>query len=93
MHIQNGIKQFFEEFLEDKCALLTQVFQCFIADFWMVYDTEDDESKTSTHRQPPSCILAEMKAKIDIFGSHLPSSSYDLFPNETQAGKKKNTNF
>jgi len=54
-------------------------------DFWMVYDTEDDESKTSTHRQPPSCILAEMKAKIDIFGSHLPSSSYDLFPNETQA--------
>ena len=29
-----------------------------------------------------------MKAKIDIFGSRqlfLPSSSYDLFPNETRA--------
>ena len=50
----------------------------------MVYDTEDDESKTSTHRQPPSCILAEMRAKINIFCSHLPLSSYDLFPNTEQ---------
>jgi len=54
-------------------------------DFWMVYDIEVDEPKTSTRRQPPSCILAEMKANIDIFGSNLPSFSYDLFPNETQA--------
>jgi len=54
-------------------------------DFWTVYDTEEDDSKTSTHRQPPSCILAEMKAKIDIFDSYLPSPSYDLFPNETWA--------
>jgi len=54
-------------------------------DFWVVYDNEEDDSKTSTHRQPPSCILAEMKAKIDIFDSYLPSPSYDLFPNETWA--------
>merc|ERR1712168_228916 len=54
-------------------------------DLWVVYDTEVEESKTSTRRQPPSCILAGMKAKIDIFGSHLPSSSYELFPKETQA--------
>lgn len=59
------------------------------SDIWMVYDNEVDDSKSTPHRQPPSCILASMKAKIDIFGSRqllLPSSSYDLFQtNETRA--------
>lgn len=56
---------------------------------WVVYDVDDDNSQETTpHQQPPSCILAGMKAKIDIFGKHqLPSSEYDLFPspNETTA--------
>ena len=50
---------------------------------WVVYDSEVDDSTLSNHLQP-SCILAEMKAKIDIFGSILPSTSYNLFPNGTQ---------
>jgi len=54
-------------------------------EIWVVYDTEVEDSKSSTHGQPPSCILAEMKAKIGIFDSLLPSTSYDLFPNGTHA--------
>jgi len=61
------------------------------SDLWMVYDSEVDDSQSSPHKVPPSCILASMKAKIDIFGSKygkslLPSTSYDLFQtNETRA--------
>ncbi len=52
---------------------------------YVVYDQDDDDS-SKPHLQPPSCILAGMNAKIDIFGNHgLSSSRYDLFPNGTTA--------
>jgi len=53
-------------------------------DRWVVYDNEEFDSKSSNHRLP-SCILAEMKGKIETFGSILPLKSYDLFPNGTEA--------
>ena len=37
-------------------------------DRWVVYDNEEFDSKSSNHRLP-SCILAEMKGKIETFGS------------------------
>ena len=54
------------------------------AGLWVVYDFDDDNS--TPHQQPPSCILAGMKAKIAVHGeSHLPSLAYDLFPSSTTA--------
>ena len=71
----------------------------------MVYDSEVDDSQSSPHKVPPSCILASMKAKIDIFGSKygkslLPSTSYGIITcfhefKSTNSGnlQKKNTTY